>query len=233
MVSFGSHVLIERNTIVANNYAGYDSSWETGGVKFVRSDHVILRRNRVVGNVGAGLWADGDDIDITYDRNVISRNSGPGIMHETSYDAVIRRNVISGNGFDSTGWLDGAGILLSASGNVKVSRNVVSKNHDGIGITQTDRGSGTHGPHLAQNNLVVSNRITMVHGRTGLVQNVGDNSYFTTKKNVFARNTYYLGCDKQYFAWMDPSGHEDYAYVTRKQWQSGGNDRLGRFHSIC
>ena len=33
MVSFGSHVLIERNTIAANNYAGFDNSWETGGVK--------------------------------------------------------------------------------------------------------------------------------------------------------------------------------------------------------
>jgi hypothetical protein len=73
----------------------------------------------------------------------------------------------------------------------------------------------------------------MAHGRTGLVQNVGDSSYYTTKKNVFARNTYYLGCDKQYFAWRDPSGKEDYAYVTRKQWQSAGNDRLGRFRSIC
>lgn len=233
MVSFGSQVLIERNTIAANNYAGFDPSWEVGGVKFVRSDHVILRRNRVVGNFGPGLWADGSDIHITYEKNVITGNSGPGILHEISYDAVIKGNVVSRNGFGSAGWIDGAGILLNSSGNVKISGNVVSRNRDGIGITQTDRGSGPRGPHQAQNNLVVGNVITMAHGHTGLVKNVGDDSYYTTKRNVFDRNTYHLGCDAQYFAWRDPSGRRDYVYMTRRQWQAGGNDRNGRFHSTC
>jgi parallel beta-helix repeat protein len=233
MVSFGSHVLIERNTIVANNSAGFDNGWEAGGVKFVRSSHVLLRRNTVVGNDGPGLWSDGDGIHITYEKNLITGNSGPGILHEISYDAVIRGNVVKRNGFGAAGWIDGSGILLSASGRVKISNNIVSRNRDGIGITQTDRGSGTYGPYEAQNNLVVGNVITMPHGHSGLVKNVGDDSYFTTKQNVFARNTYYLGCDKQYFAWRDPSGNEDYVYMTRKQWQSAGNDRNGHFRSIC
>jgi parallel beta-helix repeat protein len=233
MISFGSHVLIERNIVAYNNAAGFDSSWEAGGIKFVRSNGVILRRNRVVANDGPGIWADGDDIHIRYERNLISRNSGPGILHEISYNAVITRNTVSRNGSAASGWVDGAGILLNASGNVEISHNVVSKNADGIGITQTDRGSGKYGPYESRNDRVVGNVITMTHGHTGLVQNVGDTSYYTGKNNVFQRNIYYLGCAKDYFAWEDPSGRNDYSYVNRKRWQAAGNDHQGRFHSIC
>jgi hypothetical protein len=233
MISFGSHDLIEGNIIAYNNAAGFDSSWEAGGVKFVRSNGVILRGNRVVANNGPGIWADGDDIHIRYEKNFVSRNSGPGILHEISYDAVITRNTVSRNGYATSGWVDGAGILLSASRNVEVSQNVVTKNQDGIGITQTDRGSGTHGRYQSRNDHVVGNVITMARGHTGLVQNVGDTSYYTGKNNVFERNTYYLGCAKDYFAWKDPSGHNDYSYVNRKRWQAAGNDDRGRFHSIC
>jgi hypothetical protein len=73
----------------------------------------------------------------------------------------------------------------------------------------------------------------MRHGQTGLVKNVGDDSYYTTKHNVFAGNTYNVGCDELYFAWRDPSGCRDSAYVTRRQWQAAGNDRHGCYRSIC
>lgn len=233
-VSFGSHVLIEGNTIRGNNYAGFDPGWEAGGVKFVRSDHVTLRRNTVVDNHGPGLWADGGDIYVTYEKNLIVGNAGPGIQHEISYNALITRNVIRRNGLGTTsGWMDGAGILLYASGNVKVVRNIVSKNRDGIGIEQTDRGSGAHGLYEAHNDLVLGNTITMTRGYTGLVENTGDTSYYTTRHNVFTHNTYYLGCGRQFFAWADPSDRARSEYLTPGQWRAAGNDRPGRFHSIC
>jgi parallel beta-helix repeat protein len=233
VVSFGTNVVISNNLIAFNNYAGYDPNWEAGGAKWVRSKHVLVQRNRVVGNRGPGLWSDGDDIYITYANNRITGNTGPGILHEISYNALIRDNVVRRNGSDGGGWVDGAGILLSNSSNVRVEHNVVSRNRDGIGLTQTDRGSGTYGPYEIRNDIVRGNRITMDKGHTGLVQNVGDSSFFTQKGNAFDRNVYYLGCGSAYFAWADPRGHNDYAWVTTKQWQAAGNDRHGRFHISC
>jgi hypothetical protein len=56
---------------------------------------------------------------------------------------------------------------------------------------------------------------------------VGNNSYYTSKGNHFRHNTYELQCQQTPFAWKDPTGAGDYAYVTPGQWEAFGNDTTG------
>jgi len=141
-------LVVADNEISFNDYAGFCTCWEAGGGKWSRARHLVVRDNNVHDNIGPGLWTDTDNIDVLYAHNVVRRNTGVGIFHETSFDAVIRDNVVTGNGRAWTGWLDGAGILINSSPNIQIYGNTVLNNKDGIGITQWDRGSSpTLGPH--------------------------------------------------------------------------------------
>jgi parallel beta-helix repeat protein len=231
----GLSFLLEGNEIVGNNYAGYDGGWEAGGAKFMRMSNLTVRNNSVRDNDGPGLWTDWNNRYILYDGNVVENNSGPGIFHEASYDAVIRNNTVRGNGFANSGWLDGAGILLNASPNVEIYANTVADNNDGIGITQTDRGPAEAGfpPHQTSNLYVHDNTITMRVGHTGLVTNENDTSYYTSRNNRFQNNRYTLGCNSSYFAWQYPAGGSSYAYITPAQWRAAGQDAGASFSSVC
>jgi Right handed beta helix region len=226
---------VAGNDIGFNNYAGFDPEWEAGGAKWVRSTKLVVRGNRVHDNDGPGLWTDGSSVDVVYDRNVVQRNSGAGILHEISYAAVLRRNVVRGNGFSAAGWLDGAGIAVSSSLHVEISRNTIADNHNGIGIVETVREPPVQRlpPHEARDILVRANSITMHSGHTGLVQDVGDTSYYTGKGIRFVRNSYVLGCNATYFTWRDPSGRAAYANLNQAQWIAAGNDTSGHFTTKC
>jgi hypothetical protein len=152
----------------------------------------------------------------------VEANTGAGIFHEVSYDAVIRDNVVKGNGFSRGDWLWGAGIQIAASQNVEVYGNVVDRNANGIALIQQNRGSGAYGPYLVQNDYVHDNVVTMTTGHTGAVQDVGDTSIFTTRNNRFVHNTYHLGTQSTYFAWMN-------GWLTAAQWVAYGQDATGTF----
>jgi parallel beta-helix repeat protein len=206
---------------------------EAGGAKWVKSSRLVIRGNKVVGNRGPGIWCDTDCSEITYDHNTVTANSGPGIFHEVSYEATISGNVVSRNGFGAGGWVDGAGILLADSAGVDVMGNVVSLNRDGIGITQTDRGAGARGTYRAHDLLIKGNTVTMRGGHTGLVQNVGDPSLYTSANIRFNGNTYRLGCSTAYFAWQRPGSPGTDAYINWSAWRNAGNDAGGSATSIC
>ena len=59
-------------------------------------------------------------------------------------------------------------------------------------------------------------------GRTGLAQNVGDTSYYTSRNNRFENNTYYLGPTSTYFLWTERN-------LTEAQWRGYGLDVTGTF----
>ena len=128
----GNDILFQGNEVAYNNTDDIDPSWEAGGSKFVHTRNLVIRDNYVHDNQGPGLWTDGNNIDTLYEGNRVVNNYGPGIFHEISYDAVIRNNVVEGNGFGYTGWIDGAGILVGDSPNVEVYGNTVRYNNDGI-----------------------------------------------------------------------------------------------------
>lgn len=233
--SYESGQVVAGNDIGFNNYAGFDPGWEAGGAKWVRSAKLVVRRNRVHDNNGPGLWTDGSSLEVLYDRNVVVRNSGAGILHEISYAAVLKQNVIRGNGFAGAGWLDGAGIVVSSSSHVEITHNTVANNHNGIGIIESAREQSVEGmpAHEAQDILVHANSIAMRTGHTGLVQDVGDTSYYTRKGIRFVGNKYSLGCNAKYFTWRDPSGRDAYANLNQAQWLAAGNDTTGHFTTKC
>jgi parallel beta-helix repeat protein len=229
----GDDLTVEGNEFAYNNYAGFCSCWAAGGMRIQKAARVTVRGNYAHDNKGFGLWTDWDNIHVTYENNIVEDNTDAGIFHEASFDAVIRNNTVRRNGFAELGWIAGAGILLNSSGNVEIYGNTVDRNHHGISITQTDRGSGPYGPRVAHDVYVHDNTITMVTGATGLAQGMNDTSYYTSRNNRFQNNTYHLGCNRTYFVWQNPAGGSGYADLSKELWVAAGNDTSGRFFSIC
>ncbi len=197
----GTDVLIEGNEISNNNIAGFRWDWEAGGAKFTETVGLVVRDNFAHHNDGPGLWTDIDAYDTVYEGNTVSDNTGPGIFHEISYDAVIRGNTVTRNGFGKAEWLWGAGILIAASRDVAVTNNLVADNADGIAGIQQDRGSGPEGPYLLQNVSVTGNDISMRQGQTGVVADTSD--FVVSDRNLtFAENTYHSVSGDSY-VWGD------------------------------
>jgi hypothetical protein len=85
-----SPVLIEHNTILNNNWAGFPSFWESGGMKVFRLTGCVIRYNTVVGGSGPGIWLDwehyGNRIEGNLFRNAwalcvgIEASPGPNLI---------------------------------------------------------------------------------------------------------------------------------------------------------
>lgn len=205
MGGVGDGLLIENNEIAYNNAAGYEWGWEGGGTKFANTRDLVVRDNYSHHNAGPGLWTDINNLNTLYEGNRVMHNNGMGIFHEISYDAVIRNNYVEGNGSGHSAWLWGAGIIVAASPNVEVYGNEVVNNADGIAGIQQNRGSGEHGPYEISNLYVHDNDVTMSGGNTGFVQDIGDDSYFTSRNNRFSNNQFTLDGDGRYFSWNNSS----------------------------
>lgn len=186
----GDSGLVEGNEIAHNHTNGFDMGWEAGGTKWSHSRDLQVRGNYVHHNDGPGLWTDINNIRTTYADNIVSDNTEAGIFHEISYDAVITGNTISRNGFRDPRWGYGAGIQIAGSPNVTITDNIVDRNARGITLIQQARGTGLYGPHEISNAEVARNTVIMETGFSGLVQDIGDLSYFTSRNNRFHDNTY-------------------------------------------
>ncbi|HEY3927052.1 MAG TPA: right-handed parallel beta-helix repeat-containing protein [Candidatus Koribacter sp.] len=197
----GENVLIEHNEIAYNNYAGYHHSWEAGGTKFVKTVGLVVRDNDVHDNVGAGLWTDIDNIHTTYEGNRVYNNTGDGIKHEISYDAVIRNNLVTNNGAEvQSHWLWGAQIMVQNSWNVQVYGNQVKvpSGANGIVIINQRRGDGAYGPHIASGNQVHDNTI-VYQSSTGYSGFADDTHTLVDPKNVFENNHYSGASGRHWF----------------------------------
>lgn len=199
-------ILIENTEIAFNNLAGFHGGWEAGGTKFLHTLDLVLRGNHVHDNRGPGLWCDTDNIRTTYENNIIENNSGIGIFHEVSYDAIIRNNIIRSNGTGWDVWMWGAQVLIASSPNVVVENNqvtVAATGGDGICLIQQNRGNGKYGPYLITNTRVANNSITFL-GRVGSHGAGADYSAYTLfgGTNKFEGNNYYAA-DKSFahFYW--------------------------------
>ena len=157
----GAQVL---NTEIAyNNYAGYNTNWDAGGLKVTSTSNLLLSGNNVHDNNGEGLWGDGANTNWTISGNTVTNNTGDGIIYEIS-DAgtAISKNVVANNG--------GAGIFISDSQGVSVSGNTITVSNTpnsgpapgggGIDIIDTERPDG----RSAINNNVQGNVINYTGG---------------------------------------------------------------------
>jgi hypothetical protein len=227
VVGSGNEIVVEGNEIAYNNYAGYDYSWEAGGTKFSFTRNLVVRTNFAHHNQGPGLWTDGDNDSVLYERNRTTANLVAGIEHEISFDAVIRDNVIESDGFNPHGaslWW-GAGIHIEASSNVEVYGNTVRNCMNGIAAVQGNRGSSHRSgrPYLVQHLYVHDNTIIQSAGTAaGMVKDEHfQDSVFQSWGNRFEGNTYEIADVKgKYYQWTN-------APRTREEWQALGNDVHG------
>lgn len=100
---FGGDLVIEGNEITGNNTSDLESTAVgcgcTGGVKFWDIQGADVRGNWIHDNRGTALWADTNNNDFLIEGNVIENNDGLAVFYETSYNLVLRDNLIRGNGF--------------------------------------------------------------------------------------------------------------------------------------
>ena len=204
----GTDDVVDGNEIARNNYAGYAPGWEAGGCKFTFTRNLVVRNNYAHDNKGPGLWTDIENDNTLYEHNHTKSNQEAGILHEISYHAVIRDNVIENDGYSWSGltapWY-GAGIIVADSSDVEVFGNTVTNCMNGIVGTQPRREPSSKGtPYLLKNLYVHDNVITQSQGiAAGIVRAGGlDNAVFVSRNNRFVNNQFHLvHPSAKYFEW--------------------------------
>lgn len=192
----GTNQVVEDNEIAHNNWAGFDPGWEAGGTKFAMTDGIVVRNNWVHHNEGNGLWTDIDNIRTTYEGNLVEDNTGIGIFHEISYEAVIRGNTVRRNGSRDTTFNGRVGINVTNSRGVQVLDNVVEDNVGGpvLAVQDTRGSAGAHGPRELRGLRVAGNTMKGGGYRGVWVYDAVPNraEYFTSRGLVFEGNRYRL-----------------------------------------
>lgn len=115
--------IVEANTIIGNNYAGYNYGWEAGGTKFTNTTNLKIARNYVYRNHGPGLWTDINNKDALIESNLVEENDDAGIFHEISFGGTIRCNISRNNKFDNSGNSNHSQLLISSSNHTSVLDN--------------------------------------------------------------------------------------------------------------
>ena len=94
-------LVVERNEIVGNNTDNWEAKVPgcgcTGGIKFWAVNGADVRSNWIHANHGPGLWADTNNNDFLIEGNLIENNDGEALFYETSYNLVLRNNVLRRN----------------------------------------------------------------------------------------------------------------------------------------
>ncbi len=222
---------IEGNVISYNNTHGWQSGTDAGSTKFHGTIGLVLRGNTVANNVSKGLWVDFDNINVTYENNVVTNNSLMGILHEVSCAAVIRYNVLWGNNsaFAGQSLSTGAQLFTRSSKDLDIYGNdvtAVSPGVHGIGVFgdfingQPQSYTGTNcGTMLLQNIQVHDNVVRLDVGQ--LTSNPWGASYYNI---FFTNNTYYLK------DLTGPHFHYNGGPWTKDQYQAAGADVNGKFY---
>jgi hypothetical protein len=226
-VSGATNAQILNCEIAYNNTMGFNSNWGAGAFKIAVSSDVLVKDCYSHHNNGQGMWTDIDNIRITYDHNTVEDNQATygeanGIMHEISYDAVIKNNIVRYN--------DTRGIYISSSGGVgtgivDVFGNTIEKNGlAGIELIQDSRGSGSSGTYLVRNVKVHDNTFTgceVGHGIASGYQYAGSPGDLWNAGNTFEANHYHVSpSPTQWWQWEGAS-------LTWSQWNGYGLDTGG------
>lgn len=228
VAGLGDDIEVMGAKVDHNNTVGYNSFFEAGGLKFFRTNGLVVRDSHIHHNQGVGLATDYDNVGVRFIDNRIEHNAGPGIHYEASFDGVIRGNWVAENGFGRTSWLLGAGILISSSSGVTVEENTVVDNFHGIVGIHTERfggNEGAFGRHEIADVEVVANVIDMPRGQSGVVVGgrIEDPRPFLEGMS-FIGNVYRLGDQPRPFR----SG----GGLTVEEWRELGQDVGGSFRAL-
>jgi Right handed beta helix region len=218
-----------NNTVSNNNVDGFAPGWEAGGAKWVGTTGMKVIGNYFFANGGHALWADGNNFRTRYLNNRVEGNRGIGILHEISYNALIRDNYLARNGGSTEAELDGAGIMVASSSSVDVLGNTLVDNADGVVLKQHSTGYGDRGAFVVTEVSVRKNLILMCEGESGAIQTVGDDGAIFEPGNIrFDDNIYVLGPDRSlWWRWWNN-------FRDSEQWRAFGQDRHSRFRTaLC
>lgn len=201
----GDNVTIEGNEIAHNNFAGYRSTWEAGGTKFVSTNNLVVRNNYVHHNDGPGLWTDYDNHDALYEDNIVMYNQRNGIYHEISGAVIIRNNVVKFNGLNYDNWMWGSQILISSSSGGEVYGNQIvvdGQIGNGMGVVNQDRGWQSYNNYFHDNVIIYLSD----SGQSGVATDFNNDEFWEEANNRFDSNIYYVNADSSYhWAWNDRS----------------------------
>jgi parallel beta-helix repeat protein len=165
----GGGGLIQGNHIHDNNTAGFDASWEAGGLKAAATVGGTWDGNEVDNNQGPGLWCDGRCQNITITNNRLHDNANAGILFETSNGARITGNALWENGWAFPVWGWGGGIVISTSANTEIANNVLAWNADGVTVISQDRPDGIASTgHYVHDNIIIMSELDDGSDGTGL-----------------------------------------------------------------
>ena len=214
----GTGAVLDGVEVAFNGINGYNTSWEGGGSKFVSTDGLVLRNCHYHDNEGVGIWFDIDNIDSLVEGCEVNNNMLDGILFEIGFEATVRNNVVTQNGWGERGF--GAGIRASNNRDVEAYNNTVLDNAAGIIGVMFPPGEGEHGLRETANLFVHDNIIRVAEGgvAAGLeLLEFYDEVYFSpTKGNRWQGNTYLFPASMAAFEWDDIEPRLSYL-----QWQSG------------
>jgi hypothetical protein len=221
---------IEGNTIAYNNSDGFDINNNAGATKFLRDSGLVIKGNIVASNNGPALWADYDNINTTYENNIIENNTAMGIFHEVSCTAVIKNNVLRGNNSANVGlslW-HGAQIYTRSSKDVQIYGNdITAAGANSVAIRGGDAPETTTNCGVVQSqNIAVHDNVIRLRtsDSNGVVG--GGAGYGATFNIGFSNNIYYLQNLAGAYFWYDAATNG----MTTQQWQAVGQDLSGKFY---
>ena len=225
----GVDIVVRGNEISFNNTQGHRYGWEAGGAKWVNTIGLHVSSNYSHDNEGIGLWTDLNNIDTLYDGNTVSHNLAAGIVHEASYGAVIRNNLIFGNGVSGVVPYDGAGVKIAESPDVEIHDNEILRNKSGIAVTFRDRSATSvapvrpvYGAHesvrlFVHDNLIDAGSSGFLAGFVSIVPTPRFDLFSSQNGNVFENNSYRVSATRsQSWRWTD--------HVTWEEWRALGFD---------
>jgi hypothetical protein len=222
----------EGNTISYNNTDGFNPNDDAGGGKFLRTIGLVIRGNTASSNTGRAFWADYDNINVTYENNIIENNTEMGIFHEVSCAAVIKNNVLRGNNTAHAGqslWWGGQ-IYTRSSKDVQIFGNdltAAGPGTNGVGVRGGDPlYTGPNCGTIQMQNIAVHDNVIRLdtgdmHGVVG-----GGVGYSATYNIQFTNNVYYLTNPAGAYFWNDAATSS----MTSTQWQAQGQDLNSRFY---
>lgn len=217
---------VKGNEIAFNVWNGVNCEWECGGAKWGAVQDLVVSGNWVHNNAGVGLWTDVSVSNALFEGNLVENNRLAGISHEISHDAVIRNNVLCGNGKETFLWGWQAQIQVQNSTNTQVygNRLILDPILGGNGITVIEQDRGLQ--HASRNVHVYGNTVEMQGGDGTLAGWFADHNAaaFKGNNNWFDRNTYHTP--------VSPITSGGRLWMANKPtdfsaWRASGEDRAG------
>lgn len=236
-----SNILISNNTITHNNFGHVLPGYEGGGIKITAATGVVIRKNTILHNDGAGIHFDISAASPLVDGNIVADNTGgDGIVYEISLKpATFRNNVLLRNGANlPTEPSANAGVKSAASAGMNAYCNVIvipnAPHANGFLVGASARGHNEYVPgeyFVSEGNTFHHNTIIWEPGARGIVgylqHDAPHQPNFFTDNAPPDFNTYHLSklADNNFV--YDGNNTEENTRKTFAQYRAAGADLHG------